>query len=236
MDLKERVTGVSQDTHWYYVSKSQALMQAIGAREPKRILDVGAGTGFFARMVLRHTRAASALCIDSGYSGDWDEIHAGKPIAFRRDGEVGDADLVLMMDVLEHVDDDVALLRRFSMRAAAGTRFIVSVPAFSFLWSPHDEFLEHRRRYTLNGTVRVITASGLTPVSGFYFFASVFPAVAAQRLGRRLWRTPAAPASDLREHSRSVNRLLTWLGRAESSIARHNRAFGLTAFAIGEKR
>jgi SAM-dependent methyltransferase len=218
------------------VSKFQALSQALDGRDPTRILDVGAGTGFFARMLLSKTAATNAVCIDSGYSADWDEMNDGKPISFRRDGEALDADVVLMMDVLEHVDDDVALLRRFSAQAAAGTRFVVSVPAFSWLWSPHDDFLEHRRRYTLPGLVRVITASGLTPVSGFYFFASVFPAVAAQRLVQRLRRPARPPASDLREHSRPMNSLLAWLGRAESLVARHNRAFGLTAFAVGEKR
>jgi len=237
MDLKEaRQATLSQDTHWYYVSKACALRQALGRREPARIVDVGAGTGFFAKMLLRETSAVGAVCIDSGYEEDTIETENQKPIAFRRRGVVGDADVVLMMDVLEHVDDDVALLREFAAEAAAGTRFVVSVPAFSWLWSPHDEFLEHRRRYTLGGLLRVVSAAGLVPVSGFYFFASVFPAVAAQRLASRLLRTTRPPASDLREHSRSTNRLLAWIGRAESSIARHNRLFGLTAFAVGEKR
>ena len=56
--------------------------------------------------------------------------------------------VILLMDVLEHVDDDVGLLRAYAEPARPGTRFIVSVPAFSWLWSAHDEFLEHRRRYT----------------------------------------------------------------------------------------
>ena len=54
-----------------------------------------------------------------------------------------------MMDVLEHVSDDVGLVREYAKRAKPGTRFVVSVPAFMWLWSGHDVFLEHHRRYTL---------------------------------------------------------------------------------------
>ena len=62
-----------------------------------------------------------------------------------------------------------------------------------------------------------------------------FPAVAADRLWRR-WRTSAAkPASDLRPHHPATNAVLTGICFAESIVARHNRAFGLTAFGIAEK-
>ena len=236
MDLKEvGLLGTDQEDHWYYAGKSYALRQALGGYRPEHILDVGAGSGFFSRMLLRDTAAKSAVCVDPGYTGDRRELHSGKPIAFCRECPVGEADLVLLMDVLEHVDDDVALLRALAEQARPRTRFIVSAPAFSWLWSRHDAFLEHRRRYTLNGVSRVLSAAGLQSVAGFYMFAAVFPAVAAQRLWRR-WRLASEPpASDLRRHHQWTNQFLTRLCLAECAIARHNRAFGLTAFGVGEK-
>ncbi len=54
-----------------------------------------------------------------------------------------------MMDVIEHVEDDVGLVRGYVDKVAGGTRFIVTVPALMWLWSGHDVFLEHYRRYTL---------------------------------------------------------------------------------------
>ena len=237
MDLKEvGLIGGSQETHWYYASKSCALRRALRGWQPHSIVDVGAGTGFFSRMLLRDTSATSALCLDPGYPDDWSEVHFGKPLAFRRAGEVGSADLVLLMDVLEHVEDDVSLLREFAMSAGARTRFVVSVPAFSWLWSPHDEFLGHRRRYTLQDVVRLIRASGLSPTAGFYMFASVFPAVAAHRLWNRWWSVAQAPKSDLREHNPWTNNLLARLCLAECAVAPYNRAFGLTVFGVAEKR
>jgi SAM-dependent methyltransferase len=236
MDLKEvGLLGIAQESHWYYASKASALKQALGDRQPERILDVGAGSGFFSRMLLRDTSAQCAICLDTGYAEDRSEVHFAKPIAFRRASPVGDADLVLLMDVLEHVDDDVALLRELTSTAKRRTRFIVSVPAFSWLWSGHDEFLEHRRRYTLNGALGVLSAAGLTPVAGFYMFAAVFPAVAVQRLWQRRRAGTQAAKSNLRQHHPWTNAMLTRLCLAESAIARHNRAFGLTVFGVAEK-
>jgi SAM-dependent methyltransferase len=236
MDLKEvELLGTDQESHWYYAGKARALKHALGRRQPERILDVGAGSGFFSRMLLRDTTAKSAICVDPGYAEDWSEIHCTKPITFRRASPMGDADLVLLLDVLEHVDDDVAFLRELVTSAKLRTRFIVSVPAFSWLWGKHDEFLEHRRRYTLNGVLRVLSAAGLQPIAGFYMFAAVFPVVAALRLWKRRWAAAQTPTSDLRQHHPWTNTLLTRVCVAESAIARHNRAFGLSVFGVAEK-
>ena len=236
MDLKEmELLGDGQDRHWYFVSKSRALRRAIGPRRPVRVLDVGAGSGFFSRMLLRESSVESAVCVDTGYAEDRSERCAGKSLAFRRSAPVADADLVLMMDVLEHVDDDEALVREYAGPARPGTRFIVSVPAFSWLWSAHDEFLEHRRRYTLRSIRQVLSGAGLTPVREFYFFGAVFPAAVAQRVWSRRPRAHHLPHSMLRRHHPLVNRLLTMVCVAESAVATHNRLAGLTAFAVAEK-
>jgi Methyltransferase domain len=236
MDLKEvGLIGSSQKSHWYYTSKARALQKSLGGWQPHAILDVGAGTGYFARMLLQETSAASAVCVDPGYADERSEVDAGKPIAFRRSGKVGQSDLVLLMDVLEHIDDDVSFLRELVTSAEARTTFVISVPAFSWLWSPHDEFLGHRRRYTAGRLARLIKAAGLTPVRTFYMFAAVFPAVVVQRiLGR--WRSSArAPKSDLREHHRWTNWVLKQICLAECAIATRNRAFGLTVFGVARK-
>jgi hypothetical protein len=236
MDVKEiTLLGDSQENHWYYVSKSRALLAAVGDRRVERIADVGAGSGYFSKMLLRTTDADRAVCIDPGYTSDRLEMYLGKPLEFRHQGSIANADLVLLMDVLEHVDDDVGLVRKLAASANQRTRFVISVPAFSWLWSRHDEFLEHRRRYTLNGILRVIAAGGLSPVSGFYAFAAIFPAVAAKRLWARVSMRSDAPKSDLRRHHPWTNSLLTRVCLAECAIARYNRVFGLTAFVVAEK-
>jgi hypothetical protein len=62
MDLKELdLIGADQEHHWYYASKSHALRRALGDYQPRHILDVGAGSGFFSRVLLRDTSAQSAV-------------------------------------------------------------------------------------------------------------------------------------------------------------------------------
>jgi hypothetical protein len=236
MDLKEvNLLRGDEGSHWYYASKARALQRCLNGRSPEQILDIGAGSGFFSKMLLLQTTARSAICVDPGYPEDRSEIVSGKPIAFRRVHPAGDADVILLMDVLEHIDDDVGLLRTYAAAARMGTRFIVSVPAFSWLWSAHDEFLEHRRRYTLTHVMDMMSHAGLSPVTGFYFFGALFPAVAAQRLWRRWWTAGTVPGSDLRQHHSVTNSILKGICLAECAIAQHNHAFGLTAFGVADK-
>lgn len=237
MDLKEAGILGSAETeqrHWYYVSKARALERCVADRPAARILDVGAGSGFFSRTLLRDTDAQSAVCVDPGYTHEWSETEGSKTISFRRHGSAASADLILLMDVLEHVDDDLELLRGYVRQVQPGARFVVSVPAFDWLWSAHDVFLEHRRRYTLRQLLHLVGAAGLQPTSSFYFFGALLPAVAARRLAARLKRF-RVPESDLRRHHPLTNAVFTAICLAEATVARYNRAFGLTAFVVAEK-
>jgi SAM-dependent methyltransferase len=163
MDIKEEGL-IKGDIakHWYYRAKLAALHRMLAQRDPTLILDVGAGLGFFSGSLLESTNAWAATCVDPGYPEDRDEERIGKPLFFRRSVDQSDADLVLLMDVIEHVEDDVGLVREYVNKVAPGTRFIATVPAFMWLWSGHDVFLEHVRRYTLPRIERVLQAGGLT--------------------------------------------------------------------------
>ena len=74
-------------------------------------------------------------------------------------------------------------MREYVDKVAAGTRFIVTVPAFMWLWSAHDVFLQHYRRYTLERIKGVLRAGGLTVESGCYFYAALLPIVVLSRIG-----------------------------------------------------
>src|SRR6202171_1331721 len=129
MDLKEEdILAAEIGRHWYYRAKAPALRRAVGDLAPRRILDVGAGSGFFSRYLLGETGAQSALCVDIGHPNARDDSVAGKPVLHRRDTGPTDCDLVLMMDVLEHVDDDRRILRHYAAKVPSGARFLVTVP------------------------------------------------------------------------------------------------------------
>jgi len=233
MDLKEEdILGADIGRHWYYRSKAGALRRAVSRLEPQRLLDVGAGSGFFSRHLLTETAAQSALCVDIGYPADRDDHVAGKPVFYRRDTGPTDCDLVLMMDVLEHVGDDRGLVRLYAGKVPSGAHFLVTVPAFQFLWSGHDIFLEHERRYRLVEIEQTMRDAGLEVVHGAYYFGAVFPLAAAVRL---LARGSTEPKSSLKKHGVIVNGLLTLACSAELPLFRYNRLAGLSAFVLARK-
>ena len=236
MDLKElESVTAGAASHWYYQSKALALQNLIQGLSVKSVLDVGSGSGFFSKYLLKNTAIQEAYCIDIGYERDWDELCFDKPIHYRKHISTNSADLVLMMDVLEHVDDDVALLKDYVGLSPAGTYFLITVPAFKFLWSAHDEYLEHKRRYTLEQLEAVVMSSGLTTQIGVYFFGLVFPLAVITRLTQRLVFRGRAPISQLDSHSLFINTFLKWICKLEISLMRLNKFAGLSVCVLAKK-
>jgi len=237
VDVKESdLLGDAIDSHWYYRAKAVALLDLLGNARHRVVADIGAGSGFFARTLLARGVGGTAWCIDTAYTASSDLMLPGGTMHFRPSPEgAPPADLVLLMDVLEHVDDDVALLADCVQRSHHDARFVVSVPAFQWLWSNHDVFLEHRRRYSLRQIEAVVRAAGLVPQRGHYFYATVLAPAVLQRLLDRLTTRPVEARSQLRQHSPLVNQALLAACQLERPWARFNRAFGLTAFVLARR-
>ncbi|HEY3777876.1 MAG TPA: class I SAM-dependent methyltransferase [Rhizomicrobium sp.] len=228
MDVKEeKLLGGAVGSHWYYRSKQLALDSILRGIAFRRVLDIGAGSAIFSRHLLDRG-AQSALCVDSAYAWERRETYHGKPIRFAREIAPENADLVLLMDVLEHVDDDIGLVRASLAGAAPGAHVLISVPAFQCLFSAHDRFLEHRRRYTADSLESVVAAAGLKPLATRYFFATILPLVAAVRLFQR----NGPPRSSLTVHPKLMNAALVLAHRAELPFFRFNRIGGLSIFCL----
>ena len=232
LDLKEEsLIGGEVRRHWYYRAKLAAVSAALGDMEPRAALDVGSGSGFFPRELLRAGLLRAATCVDPGYPSDRDERAGGKPLLFRRQVASSDAGLVMMMDVIEHVADDVGLVAEYAGKVAGGTRFLVTVPAFQWLWSGHDEFLQHHRRYTLRQLEATLRRGGLRVLGGSYFFGALFPLAAAARIAARLGRRGGEPQGQMKTFGPVSNAVLLGICQAEMPFFRRNRIGGLTAMA-----
>lgn len=236
MDLKEAaILGDSLDSHWYYTSKGRALLQLLGGARGERVLDVGAGSGVFARKLLDAGICQRAVCVDTRYPNERVEQYNEREIRFTRKANRVEADIVLMVDVLEHVDDDVGLLKDYAENLRAEDRLVITVPAFQFLWSGHDEFLEHRRRYTKRQLESVVRAANLEPVNSGYFFGLLFPIAAVQRLIDRwlLGKRLAEPRSLLSVQGKALNTALIALHDLERRfVFPFNRFGGLSVFCV----
>jgi hypothetical protein len=236
MDVKEAdILGEEAGEHWYYVAKGLAVRRLLGDERVGTVLDVGAGSGVFSRQLLAAGVAEAATCVDVGYDAPRDETYHEKPIRFVREVESVTHDLILMMDVLEHVDDDVALLRRYSDAMSDTTRVLITVPAFQALWSGHDVFLGHRRRYTLAQVEELVRRCGLRVQESGYFFGPILPVVAAVRLWHRLIGTE--PKSTLEPAPSWLNEALVAIHRVESRVLLpRNRLGGLSVMCLAGRR
>ncbi len=237
MDLKEQeILGETAGSHWYYRAKSAAMLQMLGHAPVHSVLDVGAGSGFFSRRILDETQAGDAICVDPNYPDEHEERQGGKTLRFVKGIDKFDGDLVLMMDVLEHVPDDTGLLVEYAAKVQPGTRFLLTVPAHMWMWSGHDVFLEHYRRYTIGEVDRLVVRAGLTLLQSSYYFGLTLPIAAGVRLGRRL--NPfhrEAPGSEMRPHGAAVNAALWHVSRAELGLLGRNRVAGLSVFALAQR-
>jgi SAM-dependent methyltransferase len=235
MDVKEdSILGEDLGRHWYYVSKGRAMLDVLGDVRADEVLDVGAGSGVFSRLLLDEHRCVRATCVDPAYSdAALADTHDPRMVR-RRELAEPTQPLVLMMDVLEHVDDDVALLMHYTRHLPPHGRVLVSVPAFQALWSGHDDFLEHRRRYTRSSLERVVRAAGLDVLRTRYFYGLLLPLAAATRWWDRLRLAGGAPArSALRRQGTVTNAALVWIHEIERRLLLPvNGLAGLSIFCL----
>lgn len=239
MDLKESdLLGDEVEHHWYYKAKGAAVRSILGNLRARDVLDVGAGSGFFSKDLIRHGVCEHAVCVDPHYQQERVEQFETGTISFRRTLGRTEQNLILMMDVIEHVDDDVGLIKDYTDTMPAGGHVLISVPAFQLLWSGHDEFLEHRRRYTLNQVEQCVRACGLDVILGRYYFAALFPVVAASRMLSRSFGADAGhePQSAMKSYPNWMNATLTAIHLAElQTLFSVNRLAGLTVFCLARK-
>jgi SAM-dependent methyltransferase len=169
MDLVE-AKGFSQNRHPWELARAvffdRVILKAISGK-PVRILDVGCGDAWFARQLLRRLAPESTV---TGWDIALDEkrlavFSDGLPLALdlTRTDPQGLFDLILCMDVIEHVPDDVEFLSDLCQRfLSRGGQLLCTVPAWPSLFSTHDVTLKHFRRYTPAMGIKALTAAGLT--------------------------------------------------------------------------
>ena len=204
MDLRERTAGRGRGPraacrqriarHPWELARARFFRRLIGRSTDvgavRRVLDVGAGDGWFAQELLPDLDpAAEVVCWDVNYRSE-DLATPGRSAhhADERSARTGPFDLVLLLDVLEHIEDDEGFLAGevVPLVAPDGTA-VVSVPAHPSLFSDHDRMLEHHRRYR-PAELRALLGRHLDVVDRGSVFASLLApravSVLAERAGR----------------------------------------------------
>lgn len=247
MDLKE-ARGLG-GRHPWELARCDALRRILRGtlRDGLKVLDLGCGDGFLSRELF-NGMAVKVTAIDSNFTAsDIDSLSGqSRDITYSKtlEGE-GRFDLVLLLDVVEHVQDDLGFLMDIAQkRLVSGGRVLITAPAFSALFSGHDRFLGHRRRYNPGELDSLARRAGLKPISSGYLFSAllllraisaasekVFGEVNTDTGGAGGWRGGAAATFFVKAALDIDNSLLLALNRAAGI-----RVPGLTGWVLCEKQ
>jgi SAM-dependent methyltransferase len=225
-----------EGAHYWHLARREVVAEALAELPAGRFLDVGCGAGAVTTSLNRR-----------GFVVDYADVHRHALDLARRaappDRRFVQVDVavaappkgydgILLLDVIEHLPDDVGALRNVRSALEPGGGLLVTVPAFPVLWSPWDEREGHKRRYTRTTLPSALTAAGFSVDRVRYFFAPLFVGSAAVQLARRVVRP--APSDDLVETRASpvVNRALLAVLRWERPLVRRGWVpFGTSVLA-----
>ena len=226
--------------HWWFVGYRRIIakvLRSLNLPQLATILDVGCGNGGNLSMLSEFGEIYA-----TEHDGEAAERAREKQIAkivYRESlpGQCSMADqscdLVVMLDVLEHIEDDLAALKILRTKLKDDGKLLVAVPAFMFLWSPHDVANHHYRRYTRAQLVELLQQAGFEVQYSSYFNLCLFPVAL---LARTVKRWTAGDGHDLSMPPKAVNRLLAWLFGSESAfLPRLSFPFGISLMATATK-
>ena len=226
--------------HWWFEARRRILGPLIETRlagdRPLALLEAGMGTGAMGAMLGRYGRLVgldlSWLALQRA-QGKVDRLVRGdlERLPFRD----GTFDGVFACDVLEHVEDDVGALHELRRVCRDDGMLFVTVPAFPFLWSQHDEINHHRRRYSRAALRGRLLSTGWGVEKMSYFNTLLFPPIAGIRLlGRRRAASRRSARSDFaRRVPRPLGALLEAVFASERHlVSRCNLPFGVSLVAI----
>lgn len=230
-DVLYRDHAAMETDHWWFQGR-RAVVQAVleshfgVGRQRRSILDVGCGTG--GMLPILAELGTDVVGLDMSAEAAAHAQRTAPDGATARVGKIpddipanGSLDLVTAFDVIEHIDDDVAALRSLRQALKPGTGvLLITVPAYQWLWSPHDDLNQHKRRYTKRALRKRLGEAGLEVVRLSYFNTWLFPVVAGVRLVRKGLPGDGDGASDFVMPAARTNRMLTCLFSSERHLVR----------------
>lgn len=192
MDIKELNVNATRSTgnnHPWEYARAKVVMDILKKTSPpaahaKYVLDIGCGDIFFLNQYCTKHPKDVPVAVDTAFDDaiiqSLTQQYQGLNVLFfdhvdKVDLSGHHADVVFLMDVIEHIEHDVDFLKELSQKPFVddNTVFLVTVPAFNGLYCSHDKWLGHYRRYSQKMLREHLQAAGMQVVSGGYFFTSL---------------------------------------------------------------
>ncbi|OGF64228.1 hypothetical protein A2661_00590 [Candidatus Giovannonibacteria bacterium RIFCSPHIGHO2_01_FULL_45_24] len=232
----------TEKDHWWFRGRRRIISECLRLFCPQKVeraLDIGCGTGFNAVLLGNFSKNVFGL--------DFSDVAADLAKKLNPDftlikGEFPEIKLdeqynvITLLDVLEHIEDDVAALKRIEELLAPGGLALITVPAFDFLWTEHDKLLHHKRRYAKPGLMSLIRSrTNLTIKKISYFNAFMFLPILVFRYLRRAFNLGEGE-SDFFMLPKPLNYALEKIFSLEAKILRlANFPFGVSIICVLQK-
>jgi SAM-dependent methyltransferase len=228
--------------YWWFVARRKLLEWLVRSVAPDVqwpvILDVGCGTGMNHEALSKFGEVFSSDL--SKEAVDYSKARGITRLALSRVELLGFSsgafDLVTALDVLEHIDDDLAAMHELCRVMKPGGVLLITVPAYGFLWSEHDEALHHKRRYAAYELRNKLARAGFDVERTTYYITTLFFPILAMRIVQNIFKKSVHPKTSHVILPKWLNGLLIWiLGVEKRLLSWINFPFGVSLICVARK-
>ncbi len=226
--------------HWWFISRKKIIKSILNIflrpDKNKNILEIGCGSGGLLKLLSNYGDLSAIELSDFSRKKALE-----KNICSVKYGKLPDDipnntiyETIFLFDVLEHVEKDKESIKKINSLLSEAGLFILTVPAFMFLWSSHDEKSHHKRRYSKKELIWLLESNGFKIKYSSYFNMFLFPLIISVRFFNRI---TGRKNNDFKKESLIINYILKAFFSAEATFLPYfSFPFGMSIFIVCQKR
>ena len=233
-----------ENNYWWFTARNGIIYNYIlnNAKLPLKsnILDVGCGTGGF---VSKIAEKYNVICLDSSPIAL--DYCKKRGLELRYNMYLQDfpkseykIDAITILDVVEHVDDDYDILKTAYNILEDGGKIFLTVPAYMWMWSQHDEVHQHKRRHTKKQINDLLKKTGFEIDYSTYFDTFLFLPAVLKRVLDKIFKVKKKETEPVEQVPNFLNVLFSKIFKAENIFIKRNLKFpfGVSIFTVARKR